>query len=131
MRLVKFEPAKHYEMICYWWSEHKWPPVPLDHLPLGWVVENAHGPVAAGFCYFSGTAMAFMEWLTVNPHAGLKERSAALDILISGIKLLAAQAGVKSIFMSLRSHGLLHKLESVHGFARTDEGMTNVLMKLN
>lgn len=126
MILERFNTAEHYDLICSWWAAHQWPKVPLDHLPGGYVVVSRGKPVCAGFVYFTGTAFCLFEWIVASPESGLKERAQALDTLISGVKLICAQAGVKSVFMSMRHNGLIAKLEK-HGFVRTDEGMTNLI----
>lgn len=126
MKLIKFDPVLHYEILGEWWRAAGWPIVSLDHLPGGYVVINRDMPVCAGFVYFTGTAFCLFEWIVASPTAGLKERAQALDVLISGVKLLVNQAGVKTIFMSMKHDGLIAKLVNDHGFRMTDQAMTNL-----
>lgn len=127
MKLVRFEPEKHYGLICDWWLSHGWPAVPLDHLPVGYLVEGTDGPICAGFLYYTSTAFAVFEFIVARKDCEFEERAAALDVLISGVKLLAAQAGVKSLFTSMKHEGLIAKLTNEHGFVQTDSGMTNLI----
>lgn len=132
MKLVKFEPVKHYAILSNWWAQHGWATPALDHLPTasGFIVEGRNGPIAAGFVYFTGTAFCLFEWIVAAPNAGMKEKAQALDVLISGVKMFCLAMGVKTIFMSMKHDGLIGKLEKDHGFQRTDENMTNLIGKV-
>lgn len=130
MIIKQFSPELHYEEICRWWESHGWPVLPLDHLPIGYVVESKGRPVCAGFVYYTGTAFCLFEFIVARKDCGLKERAAALDVLISSVKLFAKQAGVKSIFMSMKHDGLIAKLCDKHGFVKSDEAMTNLIGRL-
>lgn len=127
MKLRKFDLMNDYEMICKWWKDHDWTEVPLDHLGTGYVVESKGKPICAGFLYHTGTAFAVFEFIVADKEAEFEERQAALDVLISGVKLLAAQAGVKSLFSSMKHQGLIDKLTNEHGFLKTDSGMQNLI----
>ncbi len=131
MTLVRFESTQHYDMICSWWKTHGWPVVvELDHLPGGYLVEHDGRPVCAGFLYVTGTAMAHFEWIVTNPYSGLKERSDALDVLISGIKLIAKSLGIRTIFCSLKRESLIDRMINGHGFIAAEPGATNLLGKV-
>ena len=127
MKLVEFVPEVHYSILSYWWQAHGWTPPALDHLPEGYVIESRGSPVAAGFVYRTGTRFCLFEWIVASPEAGLKERAQALDVLISAVRLLLKQAGIKSIFMSVKHDGLIAKLTDDHGFVKAESGMVNLV----
>jgi len=129
MKLVEFNPKKHYETICEWWKEQDWPCVPADHLPLGFLVMDGETPACAGFLYLTGTAMCHFEWIVANPEVRGKKRAEALNFLISSVKGIARDAGCASIFMATKHPNLISRLEK-QGFIATDYNVTNLLARV-
>jgi hypothetical protein len=114
-------------MLCEWWRSYDWPPVELDHLPTGYIVESGGIPICAGFTYYTGTAFGIFEFVIARKDCEPTVRAAALDVLISSVKLFMKHAGVRSIFTSIKHEGLIGRLTKSHGFVKADEGMTNFI----
>lgn len=129
MRVIKYEGEKHHEILCSWWRAHGWVPIPQTHLGYGIIIEDNDQPICAGFLYFTGTAFCVLEFIIASKSAAPVRRTAALDVLISTAKLLAASAGAKTVFMSVQHSRLIDKLKT-HGFVASDTGMTNLISEV-
>lgn len=125
-----FHPDTHYAAIQEWWKKQNWPILPLTHLSqTGLVVKVGDVPAAAAWLYKSDSAFCWLEWVVANPEVRHAERDSALSVLISTGRVLAQTMGFQSIYMSVGSASLAHRIEA-HGFAATDKGVTNFMCDL-
>lgn len=119
-----FEAQKHYKDVSTWWNTHKWPVIPLAMLPpTGFVIEG----VCAGWLYLTDSPIALLEWVVANPNTPVDERGQGLDALVARLKEEAKARGKSFVFMTAKNERLINRLEK-HGFQRTDEHMTNLLV---
>jgi hypothetical protein len=126
-----FEPKTHYEAASKWWTDQKWPVLPLSHLPATGVVVSLRGaPAAAGWIYKTDSAFCLLEWIVADPSVRGEDRDAVLSVLISSAKTLAQVQGFQMIYMSIRNESLAKRLEA-NGFERQDEGMTSFICNLS
>jgi hypothetical protein len=127
----EFQTAKHYEMVCKWWEAQSWPIIPLSHLPQTGIIVSFEGsPSAVAWIYKTDSAFCLLEWITANPEIRREKRSSVLSALISSSKMIAKAMGFQSIFMSIKNQSLAKRIEP-HGFAATDQGMTNYICDLS
>lgn len=131
MTVRLFEKEKDYSDVCKWWAGHKpWQPVPIDHLaPIGFIVEKNGTKLAAAWCYFTGTAFGLFEFLVSNPEAPVMKKFRAIELLIDHCLGTLKNAGVKSVFTSIKNDAL-ERLLVKHGFLVTDREMVNLLARL-
>ncbi len=125
MKVEKFEPQRHYEMVAHWWVGHKWPVLPLAALPAsGFVVPG----VCAGFLYFTDSEIAILEWVVSNPKASTMEVGRGIKAIVEAAISTALNEGYSMIFSYVKSKGL-QKLYERQGFKVTDDNMTHVLWR--
>ena len=125
----EFNPEKHHGMLCEWWTEWKWPAVPVSLLPKnGIVVYEEETPVCAGFMYLTDSDWGIMEWIVGNPWVSKEERHNGLDCLIQDLILVAKSNAKKAIFSSV-NHPSLIDAYSRNGMIVTDKGMTNFVWR--
>ncbi len=120
-----FNPDKHYEAVCGWWTAQKWPTVPLSHLSgTGIVVSHDGKPAAAAWIYKTDSAYCLLEWIVASPEVRREARASALSALISSAKVAAQLMGFRSMFMTIKHESLAKRIRA-QGFVATDSGMTN------
>lgn len=125
-----FKPNKHYLIVSKWWSEQKWPVIPLSHLSQTGILVSHNGiPAACAWIYKTDSAFCWLEWTVANPEVRHEERSLAISGLVSCAKMLAKSMGFESIFMNLKSVSLATRIEK-HGFTKTEENTANYICKL-
>jgi hypothetical protein len=123
--IERFQPEKHYESVCRWWSAQSWPIIPLSHLPqTGLVVMHEGMPAAAAWIYKTDSAFCLLEFIVANPEIRKETRTAILSTLISSAKVVAEVMGFQSIFVTNRNQSLGKRLEA-QGFKISDQEMTN------
>lgn len=128
MDVRQFRVEDHKE-IAEWWRKRKWDVIPLEALPVTGVVVFEDGKnICAGWLYTTGTAFGWLEWIVTNPEAGLKQRAEAVRKVIETLKGMALAHGVKIIFNSSKSRGLIKSMEKT-GFYKTDTEMTNMVWR--
>lgn len=131
MKAVSYQEAEHYELICSWWTVHKWPQIPSNHLPkTGFVIYDlANEPIIAGFVYKTDSAFGLFEFIVSNPNKHGLIRDMALEQLTSAVVKYSKGAGIKSLFSSVINPSLIKKLVS-NGFQVTDTSMTNLIRRI-
>jgi hypothetical protein len=125
-----FEPSKHYDTVSKWWTEQKWPTLPLSHLPTtGIVVSYKDKAAAAAWIYKTDSAFCWIEWIVADPEIRHEARNSVLSVLLSSAKMSARLMGFKTIHMSIRNQSLAKRIET-QGFTAADTGMTNYVCSL-
>ena len=130
MRAIKFNFPDHYSILERWWNEHpEWEPVPPALLPAsGFMIKADQGHfVAAGFIYFTNSALVSFEWIVSNPSSDKKERSKALDLLFK--EMLASVPNGKAILSYVSNDSLIKRFKD-NGFTENDKGMTGLMKVL-
>lgn len=118
--IVRLYEASDFEVISEWlkahWAGALLPPAALP--TLGWVAEDEKGPVAAGFFYTTDSILAFLEWTTTRPKAGLSG--------IMGLKAVVRAAQEHASLMGLQimqfivNEKLVSFYENKLGFRKTE-----------
>jgi hypothetical protein len=103
-----------YNTIVDWWkSWPDWEPLAIDLLPEngtgGIMIEKNNKPIVAGFLYTTNSNICWMEWIISNPDYKEKDKSEAIELLISKLEQWAIDKGFKVILSIGRSKGLLKK----------------------
>lgn len=119
-----------YFLLKIWWEKHGWPALPEKFMSkFGIMVEGNEVPLAAGWLYLTGSGWIWFDFIVSNPTAGLKDRTKALDYLVSVMVDQARAFGGGAIHSSLKSRGLI-KLFEKYGFVQADKNMTNMVLNL-
>ena len=106
-----------YEEICGWWVAHGWDAVPLEFLPMGFLVEKDGKKKCAGFLYRDVSApFAMLEWVVSNPENKGTESYRAIDRLLGEMVRFCEDNAIRAIYSKLVNKGL-EKLYNKHGFA--------------
>lgn len=125
-RIREYTP-NDYSMLCSWWNTHKFPPPPEAIFPqVGVIIDEC----AAGFLYQTDSAIAWVEWIVVDPVCDKIKRRQALDLLIDELSALAKNKGFKVIFTSVEHEGLMDRLKT-KGFAIGDTKVTQMFRSLS
>ena len=115
----------YYEVLVKWWEDWGWTPPPIHSLPKGFIVSKDGVDLYAGFIYFTGTTIAWFEWIVSNKNAPIELRKGALDRLVDIISIIAKEKGVLSLFSTTNSSSFKNSLIK-SGFGVTDEGVFNL-----
>lgn len=102
-----------YPMLVGWWDDWGWEGVPsLKMLPQGYLVydEESLIPLYAGFIYYTGTTMAWMEYIVSNKNADIQLKKGALNYLIEVMSTIAKNNGVEAIFTSTSNDSFVNSL---------------------
>lgn len=119
-----------YPEICQWWLSHKWPVIPSDHLSsIGIVVEENEKLVSACWVYVTNSAFGLLEFVVTNPKVSLRMRAKGIELMLDAAVKVAQEHHVKTLFSSLKSHGLIRAFEK-SGFLNADTDMTNLIRKI-
>lgn len=125
MKIRPFE-ITDYLTLHNWWKEYDWQSIPLKSLPqTGFIIDD----YCAGFLYKTDSDIAWLEWIVSNKNANKKEKSQALDLLITTLTETAKTNGFRVIFTSVAHKGLTEKYKTL-GFKETDSRMTNLIKEL-
>jgi hypothetical protein len=82
MTVQRYEPARHYEVLCKWLHFYEVDPIDEAFLsPTGFVVEG----FAMGFLVRTDTKLALLEPLVNNGYAAAPQREAATDLVVLAI----------------------------------------------
>ena len=110
-----------YPELATWWEGHGWPAVPIEILPVGFIVEEDGKKLAACFTYMDrSTPVAYLEYFVTNPENSPRESHKACDFLFDKVMEFLRLNLIKTCFARLNSRGLL-KMYKKHGFVEGDE----------
>jgi hypothetical protein len=125
-----FKPELHYEIVGEWWKAENWPVMPLSHLSdVGQVAYVNDVPACAGWIFQTDSKWALFEFLVANPAVRGQDRAEAFKVLLECMKMIATDFGFTNFFTSA-SHPSLIKRYEESGFKITDQGMTNLVFKV-
>ena len=111
-----------------WWEEYNWTPPPLECLPNGYIIFNNETPIYAGFIFYTGTPLAWLEFVIGNKKASVEQKKGGLLKLVDVISTIAKDKGVTSLFVSTNvvfANGLAKT-----GFNITDKGCIQLIKNL-
>ena len=130
MKFEIFNVEQHYEMLLGWWKEQGFPTVPILALPrTGIVIKNENEYIYAMFIYFTGSSIAWVEWIVGNPEAKPGVKRGGIQYGIESLSTIAKFNGADSLFISAKHGGLINSLKKCD-FSITDIEMTNLIKKI-
>lgn len=83
-----------------WWKDNSFPPPPLRVLPGGYIISKDGVDIYAGFVYYTGTPIAWLEFVVGNKKATLEQKKGGLEKLVDIVSTIAKDKGVTSLFVS-------------------------------
>lgn len=98
-------------MIQQWWKEWGFP-IPERHQlsKNAIILSKENVDVYAGFIYYTGTSMAWVEFVVSNKSAPIELKRGALERLMDIISILAKEKGVLSLFTSTNNEAYKNSL---------------------
>lgn len=125
MEIKKFEESD-YPLLCSWWFEHGWNPIPLELLPkMGYIVDD----ICAGFIYLNDSKFCHLEWIISDPRSSKKERDETLNVLIDHLCSVAKDLGYTTVFSATKHESLVNRYKN-KGFIVTDNNMTHLIKRI-
>ena len=122
-----------YTMLQRWWDDWGWETSPtLSMLPQTGVLvydKEIGTPLYAGFLYYTGTTIAWMEFVVSNKDAAIKQRKGALNYLVEVFSVMAKNNGVEMIFTSTVLPAFVNSLKKCD-FVVGDVNNTQLIKKL-
>lgn len=113
-----------------WWKAWGWPEPPtLDMLPEGYLISNDGVPIYAGFIFYTGTTIGWLEFVVSNRTASPAQRREGLGYLIEVISNIAKYKGVKVLFTSTNYSAFKNSLMK-QGFEIGDTDVFQLTKKL-
>jgi len=108
-----------WEMLCDWWTKHKFPIPSKDALPDegkgGLMVEENGIPVIAGFIFQTNTKGCWFEFIISNPdYKG--SRDIIIKELVNKAENVAKTLGYKYVLFVGKSKGLIKNFEELGWF---------------
>lgn len=127
VRLIDLE--KDYPIVSQWWPAHGWPSVPKEILPrLGLMVECNGTPCVAGWLYMDNSiGVSMLEWTVSNPANNPRESYKAIQILVDVMRKEAVMNDY-GVMLTSTKHPALVRAYQKAGFAKSDEGITHLVM---
>ena len=121
-----------YETLVKWWeSWPDWAPLARNLLPEngtgGIMIERDGNPIVAGFLYGTNSKIAWMEWIVGNPEE--RNKSEAIELLISSLEEWAVEGGFKVILSIGRSKSLIDKHKKL-GYTVDDNPSHEIIKKI-
>lgn len=119
-----------YEMICKWWQDWSWQPLPLAALPrTGIIVTNEGVDLAASFIYTTDSCVCWAENFISNKEAPRHLRKGSIEFLIEKTIEEGKNQGFMMMMSSVEHEGLIKKLTDAN-FLAAEKGMTNLVRAL-
>jgi hypothetical protein len=117
-------------ILLKWWSDWGWEQAPtLDMLPEGYIINKDGIDVYAGFIYYTGTTLAWVEYIISNKEATPQQRRGGLEKLIDVISIIAKHKGVNALFTSTTNQSFGNSLQK-NGFVIGDTGNLQLIKKI-
>lgn len=114
-------------LLTDWWDAWKFPRPTLDMLPKDGIIISKDGvDLYAGFIYYTGTSVAWVEYIVANKEAPRELRSGGLDRLIDIISTIVKTKGVNKLITSTVSESFVNSLVKC-GFGVGDTNLTQLL----
>lgn len=122
---------KDYETLFDWWIDWGWEKPPtLEMLSnYGYIVSKDGVDMYAGFLYFTGSSMAWLEFVVCNKNATPEQRRGCLDKLIEVVTIIAKDKCAKSIFTSTNNPAFVNSLMKLD-FTKGDIGVTQLIKNI-
>jgi hypothetical protein len=103
--------TEDYNMLCSWWKDWGWTSPPtMDMLPQGYMITKDGIGIYAGFLYYTGTTIAWLEFVVCNKDASIEQRKGCLEKLINVVSTIAKDKGIVSIFTSTNNKAYCNSL---------------------
>jgi hypothetical protein len=115
-----------YDVLCKWWKDWGWNPIPKGFLPQngegGLMVMEDETPIVAGFLFVTNSEVAWLEFIISNKNYTNKEiRKKSINLLIETLTNMAKQNGFKYIYTILKNDSLIKAYETV-GYVKGSTG---------
>lgn len=130
MRFEKFN-INHYPIVEEWWKDWGWNPVTPEMLSHdGILVYNEQGkPIYAGWIYFTGTALAFFEFIVSDKNATKEEKQGGLQFLLETANTIMKYRGATMTWHQTNNEALIKGLLK-NGYKKGDLNCTNLCKNL-
>jgi len=117
-----------------WWKDWRWTEAPpKSMLPqdgtCGLMISKGDIDVCAGFVFLTNSKTAWVEYIISNFEYKESDRGEAIELLITGLSLLAKERGYKHIFTSLKNKHLIMRYKNC-GYIVADTGCTEMVKNL-
>jgi len=124
------EQIGDYQTVSGWWeARHGRPLIETLLPPLGIIIEDAAGPVAALWCYQSvGIGVCFLEFPVARPFLSLQKSIEALRFAVEACIQIAKAQGDYSLFRCYTLPGIGRVLKSM-GFVGGEQGWVQMTMR--
>lgn len=126
----KISVSDYNNILVKWWKDNGWTTPPtLDYLPEGYMVSNDGKDAYAGFIYYTGTKIAWFEFIVSNYHLEPTLKRGCLEKLIDVVSIIAKDKGVDVLFTSTNNMGYCNSLKK-NGFVVGDKEIIQLTKKL-
>ena len=113
-----------YPMLVKWWESWGWESCPSPSMlpSTGYLVydEESGTPLYAGFIYYTGTVMAWIEYIVSNKDADIEMKRGAQNELIRVMETIAKDNGVEVLFSSAYNQAFVNSMKKC-GFDATEK----------
>jgi len=124
LRVVRFNPEAHYEMIASWFKGHGWDMPPARSIlprESGFLIEKDGRYIACTFLYISNSPLCWQEWTAVDPKARPREKLQAVKKLIEYIKWFVKELHPENQVMTLLATKSLTRIFQREGYKVTEK----------
>lgn len=117
----------HYPIVEGWWKDWGWQPVIPSMLSRDGIMvyNDQNKPIYAGWIYFTGTDLAFFEFIVSNKQATKEEKKGGLDYLLQTADTIIKYKGANKIWHQTNNEALIKGLVR-NGFQKGDLNCTNL-----
>jgi hypothetical protein len=104
-----------YPLLVQWWKDWGWEAYPSPQMlpSSGYMVyeEESGIPLYVGFIYYTGTVMAWVEYIVSNKDAKPEQKRGALEYLLNVISTIAKENGIEVLFTSTANDAFVNSLK--------------------
>lgn len=130
MGVIEFR-ADHYDALSKIWRLYGWNPPTMDVLPKkGFVASFSGKIVGASFLYLSCSAMAFLDWVVVDPTVSPIARGKAVYKTVLACRDYAKSQGKTVLYTVTATESLLRTYKKL-GFENMEKNATTMALSLD
>lgn len=131
MEVIKFDSELHFEVLKSWWLQYGWVVPELETLPpTGFIAVSNGAPICAGFCYFTDSKMAFMDWIIGDRSADKELRKQGVDMVINALITRAKEKEVGIIYTVTGNTHLINTYKEL-GFGEMEKNISSLAYSFN
>ena len=132
MKARKWNLDTDYKYLVEWWKQHEFGIVPKNCLPpTGIIISQDNKPICAGGLYFTGTKIAFIEWIVVNKKTGLKITHNALKLCIEELIKMAKKNNIDLLYTVTADKSLQKRFIKYHGLSVAEKKATTFMKNIS